>query len=215
MHGAPPGHVVPQVPQLRLFVSRLTHTPLQSVSPAAVLQVPVQTPAVQSVPPGQRSPQPPQLRGLVCVSVHESPQSVSAPHVQAPATQSAPVGQGELHAPQLFASFWRLTHAPEHSVSAGPESDVHVVVQTPPAHNVPVPPSEPHTLPHAPQLSGSLCVAVHTPLQRWPPFAHWHEPLWQDVPPEQRTLQPPQLSLSVCSFTQSVPQRSRPEAQMH
>jgi hypothetical protein len=91
-------------------------------------------------------------------------------------TQFAPVGQGELQAPQLFASFARSTHAPLQSVSAGPESVPHEVVHTPAAQTVPVPPSAAHDFPHAPQLLGSLCVAVQTPLQRCPPLAQRQAP---------------------------------------
>jgi hypothetical protein len=52
--GAPPGHAVPHDPQLRLFVCRSTHAIPHSVSPALVLHVPVQAPAVHSVFAGHR-----------------------------------------------------------------------------------------------------------------------------------------------------------------
>jgi hypothetical protein len=44
-------------------------------------------------------------------------------------------------------------------------------------------------------------VAVHTPLHRMPPFAHWQEPFWHAVPPEHSTPQPPQFELSDCPST--------------
>ena len=214
MQGAPPGQGVPHDPQLRLFVSRSTQAPPHSVSPAAVLHVPVQLPAAHSVFGGHRARHAPQLAGSVCVSVQVIPQSVSAPQEQAPLTQSAPAGHGELHAPQLFASFERSTQAPPQSVSAPLESVSHEVAQVPAAQTLSAPPSVAQTWPHDPQLLGSLSVAVHTPLHRCPPFAHWHVPFWQLVPPVQRTLHPPQLALSTNSLTHEVPQRS-PVAQAH
>jgi hypothetical protein len=162
---------VPQVPQFRLFVCRSTQVPLHSVSPEPVSQVPVHAPAVQRVPRAHRFPQAPQFAGSLDVSVHVVPHSVSDPQEQLPATQSAPDGHGELHAPQLLASFKRSTHAPPQSVRAGPESVVHEVVHFPSAQAI-VAPSEVQTFPHAPQLFGSLWVAVHTPLHRSPPFEH-------------------------------------------
>lgn len=215
MHGAPPGHAVPQDPQLRLSVWRSTHAPPHWVFPAAVLHEPVQVPAVHSVFRGQRFPQPPQLAGSFWVSVQARPQSVSVPQVQALLTQLAPAGHGELQAPQLFASLARSTQALLQSVSAGPASVPHDVVHTPAAQTLPLPPSAAQEFPQLPQLFGSLWVAVQTPLQRCPPFAHWQTPLWQVVPPVQRMLQPPQFASSVCWFTHWVPHRRRPEAQTH
>jgi hypothetical protein len=113
----------------------------------------------------------PQLAGSVCKSVQVVPQSVSDPQPHAPLTQSPPAGHEALQAPQLFASFARSTHAPLQSVSAGPESAVHEVEQLPLAQTIAAP-SEVQTLPHPPQLFGSLWVDVHTPLHRSPPFAH-------------------------------------------
>jgi hypothetical protein len=205
---------VPHDPQLRLFVSRSTQAPPHAVSPAAVLHVPVHAPAAHNVFAGQRTRHAPQLAGSVCVSVHVMPQSVSVPQEQAPPTQSAPVGHGELHAPQLFESFARSTQALPQSVSVGPESVAHDVVHTPAAQTLPAPPSPVQTLPHVPQLFGSLWVVAHTPLHRCPPSEHWHVPFWQLVPPVQRTPHPPQLSLSVSSLMHKVPQRS-PVAHAH
>jgi hypothetical protein len=53
-------------------------------------------------------------------------------------------------------------------------------------------------------------MAVQTPLQRMPPLAHEHAPFWQAVPLEQSVAQPPQLALSVCTFTQAPPQSCSP-----
>jgi hypothetical protein len=95
MQGAPPGHTAPQEPQLRLFVSTSTQAFPHSVSPAAVLHVPVHAPPLQSVPAAQRWPQVPQLAVALWVSTHAMPQSVSpTAHEQAPSRQSAPVAQG-------------------------------------------------------------------------------------------------------------------------
>lgn len=61
MQGAPPGQATPQAPQLRRSVSRSTQASPHRVSPAAVLHIPVHTPALQSVPGAQRWPHAPQL----------------------------------------------------------------------------------------------------------------------------------------------------------
>jgi hypothetical protein len=168
MHGPPMGHTVPHAPQLRLFVSRLTHVLPQSVCPAAVLQPGTQAPPEHISSGAQALPHPPQLRGSICVSEQASPQSVVfAPQVHWLFWQLAPAGQGVLHAPQLFGSLVRSTQELPH-IASTPASVAQLVLQTPCAQTVPAG----HTIPQPPQLFGSLCVSAHEPLQRMPPFAH-------------------------------------------
>jgi hypothetical protein len=53
-------------------------------------------------------------------------------------------------------------------------------------------------------------MAVQTPLQRAPEFAHEHTPPWHAVPSPQSVEQPPQFALSVSTSTQVLPQRCWP-----
>jgi hypothetical protein len=94
-----------------------------------------------------------------------------------------------------------LTHAPLQFVSPA----MHMPEHIPPEQTWPVG----HTLPQAPQLFGSLWVAVHTPEQRASPFVHAQLPFWHVVAPVQVVPHPPQLLLSVCSFTHEDPHRVR------
>ena len=199
-------------PQLRLFVCKIDARAAALGLPAAVLQVPVHAPAVQSVLARAPVVAGAAVGGSVCVSVQVG-RRASPRRRCTRRSRSRPLSaHGELHAPQLFASFWRSTQAPPHSVSVGPESVVHVVVHTPAAQTLRAAAVRAaQTFPHAPQLSGSLCVVVQTPLQRMPAVrALAGTRPGRLVPPVHRTLHPPQLALSVCSFTQSVPQRSEP-----
>jgi hypothetical protein len=214
VHAPPPGHAVPQAPQLRLLFWRFTHAFPHCVSPPAVLHVPVHTPAVQSVPAWHRFRQPPQLFGSLCVSVQVVPQSVSAPQVHAAFTHDAPDGHDLLHPPQFAGSSWMSTQALLQSVSA-PASESQDVAHAPSTQNAPPPSIALQTLPQPPQLFGSLCVAVQTPLQRVPSLAHRQVPAWQVVPLPQRMPQPPQLELSVCSSTQAPSHCSSPLGQRH
>jgi hypothetical protein len=77
----------------------------------------------------------------------------------------------------------------------------HDVVHAPLEHTWPLP----HALPQAPQLFGSACVSVQTPLQRWPLSKHAHVPLWHVVPPLHTVPHPPQFALSVVSSTHAPP----------
>ncbi len=214
VHAPPPGHAVPQAPQLRLLFWRFTQAFPHCVSPPAVLHVPVQTPAVQSVPAWQRFRHAPQLFGSFCVSVQVVPQSDSAPQVQAAFTHDAPAGHDLLHPPQFAGSSSMSTQALVQSVSA-PASESQDVAHVPSTQKAPPPSIALQALPQAPQLFGSLCVAVQTPLQRMPPFAHWQVPAWHAVPLPHRTPQAPQLELSVCSSTQAPSHCSSPLGQRH
>jgi len=70
------------------------------------------------------------------------------------------------------------------------------------------------TLPQAPQLRGSLWVAVQTPpLHLRPWFGQPHLPWLQEVPPVHRMPHPPQFELSFCSSAQVAPQTERPDGQ--
>lgn len=112
-------------------------------------------------------------------------------------------------------SVWRLTHALLQSVSIAPESPLQLTLHRPPLHTG-VPELAEQTLPHAPQLLGSLCTAVHAPpLHIKSPVGHAQRPAWQVVLFAQRVPQPPQLMLSVCSLTHTLPHAVRPLAQPH
>jgi len=208
-HVPPAGQVVPQAPQLPLLVCRFTHTiplpmgppPMHSVSPVG--QPAVHTPLTQVLSGPQRLPHVPQLRGSVSVSVHVPLQLVSPPpHTHAPFVQEAPVPHCVPHAPQSNGSLERSTHALLQLVVP----PLHVVVQTPCEQTWP----PVHTVAQAPQLFGSLCVSVQTPLQRRPLLKHWHLPPTHVVPDAHRFPQPPQLALSESSSTQVEPHALSP-----
>jgi hypothetical protein len=86
------GHTLAQAPQLRLFLCRSTHAPLQSVRP--VEQPMMHIPPLHCSTPAQRVPHVPQLRGSVCRSVHRPLQvDIPAPHTHMPPAQLAPFEQ--------------------------------------------------------------------------------------------------------------------------
>jgi hypothetical protein len=136
---------LPHVPQLALLVCRFTQTiPFPIIPPpghsvSPVAQPAVHEPATQVLSGGQRLPHPPQLRGSVSVSVQFPLQLVSPP-------------------PQ--------THAPfvQHALLQFVVPPVQLVVHTPCEQTWP----DAHTVPQPPQLFGSLCESVQTPLQRTP-----------------------------------------------
>ncbi len=57
----------------------------------------------------------------------------------------------------------------------------------------------PHTLPHAPQLFGSVPSVTQTPLQSVLPLVHLHMPPWHCVPPWQTRPHWPQFRLLPCT----------------
>jgi hypothetical protein len=133
--------------------------PVHSVSPVG--QPAVHVPPTQVLSGPQRLPQLPQLRGSVSVSVHVPLHFVSPPpQTHVPFVQLAPVPHWVPHAPQSNGSVVRSTHALLQLVVP----PVQVVVHTPCEHTCPVA----QTSPQPPQLFGSLCVSVQTPLQRRP-----------------------------------------------
>lgn len=163
MQVAPAGQALPQVPQLALFVARLTHAPPQAVSPAG--QTGAHVPAAQSGPPlpmmggWHTVPQVPQLLGSAARSTHRLLHSVGrVPRVHAhvrfthcwPSTHALP------QVPQLAGLFVRLTHAPAQLVSPGM---VQVIWQIPAEQTDPAG----HALPHMPQLAGLDRVSTQTP----------------------------------------------------
>jgi hypothetical protein len=66
------------------------------------------------------------------------------------------------------------------------------------------------TVPHAPQLFGSLCVFTHCVPHTVIPAPPQHAPLVQTTPPGQTVAQAPQLFLSVCKLTHVCPHSVRP-----
>jgi hypothetical protein len=168
-----------------------------------------QAPLAQTELPGQTKPQRPQLRGSVCVLVQPVPHTTwPVPHEHAPPTQLPPVEHWALHAPQFSSSVVVSTQALVQLAWPG----AHNPVQTPLEHTGV---AAGQMLPQAPQLRGSLCVAVHAPpLQRIPRFGQAHEPAVQVVPPVQRVPQVPQLELSVCSSAHVAPQAASPAGQV-
>jgi hypothetical protein len=92
----------------------------------------------------------------------------------------------------LFTSFEVLTHAPSQSV---PFSHTHA----PPSQAIPA--STEQTLPHPPQLLGSLDVMAHVLPQSWLPAGHAQLPEMHVSGETHAVLQDPQCSF-VCKLTQ-------------
>jgi hypothetical protein len=215
----PPGHTLPQAPQLLASLVVFLHTPPQHVAPAPHLV-----------------PQAPQLLGSVVVLVHTVPltagQEGAAPDqpgrralpwqhddggehgvvgVQVPLLQVLPPGHTLPQAPQLFTSLSRGLQEPPQQVEPAP-----------------------HTLPHAPQLLASVVVLVHTvpltagqegaapdqPGRRALPWQHddggehgvmgVQVPLLQVLPPGHTLPQAPQLFTSLSRGLQEPPQQVEP-----
>lgn len=222
----PTSQAVPHAPQLAALVLRSTQVVAIIIMPigprtAAVQAVrpPAPQPAVhapfwQVVFGPQRIPQPPQLASSAFVFVHVVPHRVSpAPQVQMPPTQLPPTGHCLLQALQLRLSVVTSTHAPLQLVSDCPASvPVHVVTHAPLLQTSPAP----QALPHPPQLSGSLCTAVHAPpLHAIPPLGQAHWPATHCLPAAQRALHPPQLALSFWTSMQAPLHSTLPFGQTH
>jgi hypothetical protein len=94
------------------------------------------------------------------------------------------------HAPQLFASVLSSTHLPLHKVVAFGHPAVHV----PATQRSPLG----HTLPHAPQFEGSLCVSLHVGA---------HLPLVHTSPLGQALPHAPQF-VSLCVTSTQLPLQS-------
>lgn len=105
----------------------------------------------------------------------------------------------ELHAPQLFGSVCRSVHAnPPQSASLWPHG-VHV----PPTHVL----LPPHTVPHVPQFSASVCVLTQVLLHVVGSLTgHTHWPTKQMLPPVHTIPQPPQLYGSIAMLSHSLRQ---------
>lgn len=161
-------------------------------------------------------PQLPQLLLSVCVLVHvllhiESPVG----HAHVPLLHVAPEGHARPQVPQWLLSVCRSTQALLQFVSIGPVSLLQSTLHVPLRHTG-VPELAEQALPQAPQLAGSLRTAVHAPpLHMRSPIGQAQRPAWQLVPFAHRVPQPPQLMLSVCSLTQTLPHADNPAAQPH
>lgn len=134
--------------------------------------------ATQVSPAAQTTPQPPQLFGSLVVLRQPAGQHVSAAgqagpplHVvgtlQTLATQVSPAGQALPHAPQFFVSVV-VSEQPEVQqssvpVQTGPPLQVAGAWHVPPLHVSPVA----QTLPHAPQLFGSVLTSLQPLVQHW------------------------------------------------
>lgn len=192
LHTFPWGHLVPQVPQLRVLVWRSSQTPVFALKPPG--------------PPG-RPPPPPS--GWV-----RRHAVVPCPQTQPPFTQVAPLGQGVSQAPQKFAF---VSVSTQTSVVVPPRpATVHFVspVAQPSWH-------WPFThwllgsqrFPHAPQLFGLELVSMQTLLQEARPPPHTQAPATQFPPAPQTTSQEPQFDGSAWVFVHPPPQFTSPVAQ--
>jgi hypothetical protein len=109
--------------------------------------------------------------------------------------------------PQLFGSVARLTHAPLQFTSPV----WHDTWQLPPEQTSPAA----HLVVHAPQLFGSLCVAVQTPKQSVCPDGHWHAPPMHVWPLAQAFPHPPQLPGSLFVLTHAPLHDVWPDGHAH
>ncbi len=182
-HAAPPGHTVPQRPQLVVLVLVFTSQPLvdtPSQSPKPVLhEATRQAPATQAAMPlliAQAAPQAPQFDGsLPMLSSQplaglrsQSAKPALQVKPQVPAAQLAVAlargGQTVPHAPQLFGSVLRLVQLPEQLVSP----DAQVTTQAPAEHTWP----PVHAVVQVPQRRLSTWRSRHTPEQLVCPEGH-------------------------------------------
>jgi hypothetical protein len=178
-----PTPVQPHVPPWQLVpgtVHALPHAPQLLTSDVTSTHVPEQS----SFPPGQEVHVPP--RQLVPGTVHALPQApqlltsdVTSTHVpeqffwrpgqtHTPPWHGSPAAQAWPQPPQLAESVWVSTHSLLHGVSLALAQAHWLALQVAPAPG--------HTIPHAPQLSGSFDRSVHTPLHADVPDAHAHTP---------------------------------------
>ena len=222
----PTSHATPHAPQLAALVLRSTQVVaiiIMPIGPRAgavqAVRPPVPQPAAhapfwQVVFGPQRIPHAPQLASSAFVFVQVVPHRVSPPpHVQMPLTQLPPMAHCLLQALQLMLSVVRSTQAPLQLVSDWPASvPVHVVTHAPLLQTCPAA----HATPHPPQLSGSLCTAVHAPpLHAIPPFGHSHWPATHCRPAAQRALHPPQFALSLWTSMHAPLHSTLPFGQTH
>jgi hypothetical protein len=184
MH-VPAPHERPHAPQLVLVVSVFTSQPLlampsQSAKPgahASMVHAPAAHPCVATLVSRHALPQAPQWSALVAVDVSQ-PVLGSLSQSPKPALQLAMVhaliahadvalrrAQARPQVPQFVESARMSASQPSLAMplqSAVPSA--HAMPQRPIAQ-VPTPPSPAgHTLPHAPQLFGSVCVFTSQPL---------------------------------------------------
>jgi len=227
-----PTHARPHAPQLVVVVMFTSHTspgmPLQSAVPAAqlTLEVPqVEAAHTATLPTGgvgQRVVQAPQLLMSPAVTLTSQPSTddplqsrkpaAHAPMVQRPAAQvAAALANWQLlpHTPQLVTVVLVLTSQPLLALpSQLPKPALHAAR----VHALDAQPATPlarvHTVPHAPQLLGSLARSRQTPEQLTVGDAQVaeHMPPEQICPDAHITPQPPQLLLSV-AVARQVPEQ--------
>jgi hypothetical protein len=219
----PAAQMIPHALQLLGSMARLVQTTI-GVSPCigGVMQVvrpaspqpATHVPPLQVLPPGHALPQAPQLLGSVSVLMQRLPHSlVDPPQLHTPPTQFWPVPHAVVHEPQWPMSVTRSTHALLQLVSGFPASfEPHTSVHAPVEH---VGVAGGQTSPQPPQLLGSLCMAVHEPLQMMPPFGHPHTPAWHVNPVPHCERQVPQFELSVFRSTQTPPHIVKPGLHAH
>jgi hypothetical protein len=210
---------LPQPPQFRLSVWVSTH----AVNPNVVQDVSpflheLHFPSTQlSMPAGQRFPQALQLLESVCVLVHVPPQFVSpVEQTHFPFVHVPPPPHEALQLPQLALSVCRSTQElPLHRLSGGPESVLQSTAHLPLAQTG-VPPSTVHFVPQAPQLFGSLRIAVHAPpLHSASAAGQAHRPAWQLFDWVHCSPQLLQFKLSFWRSKQLLPHLLRGATQPH
>jgi hypothetical protein len=174
------GHAVPQAPQLLLFVDKSTQAITIPRGPTGHDVSPPSPHPATHVPAWQLwfgphlRPHAPQLALSEFGLTHVTPQRRSpGAQLHMPPMQSAPFAHCVPHMPQLRGSIVRSTHAFAQFVSGAPAAVAPQMSEHEPFEQVGVLAGQ--TLPHAPQLFGSLCVGMHVPPQRIP-LKHWHDP---------------------------------------
>jgi hypothetical protein len=185
-------HTLPQRPQLRASVGRVTQALVQSVAPAG--QVITHAPPMHAVMPAQARPQAPQFEAALRVSTSQplvgSPSQSAKPvahtGTQAPATQAfavveALVAHTRPQAPQLEAELRVSTSQPfEGSPSQSAKPVAHTGTQAAATQGLAeVPALVAQAAPQAPQWAADDCVSTHAPLHRESPAAHAHAPIAQ------------------------------------
>jgi len=202
----PPGHVMPQPPQLFGSVCSLAQVPAHPLSPAGQ-----HTPPEDVSPLGQAQapfwqlwpvtvhcvPQPPQLLSSVC-SFTQAPLHTVPPAGQTHApSQVWPVAVHFVaQPPQLFGSVSSFTQALPHRLSPTRGQAQLPLWQVCAAG---------HTVPQPPQLFGSFCSPTQAPPHAVSPPGHPQVPAWQ-IPPVGHVIpHAPQLPTLVVVSTQVAP----------
>jgi hypothetical protein len=169
MHGWPPPHALPHVPQFSGSESRCAQASPQNAVPAGQTHLLDSHTCVVA----HAFPHPPQFDPSAVVSTHDCEQAVYGGDWQvathAPAWQSGVAPPHALpHAPQFIGSLATSVHAPLHTCFSAGQAHL------PASHDCPLG----HVVPHAPQLLASFVVSTHFEEQSVRPTAHgaWHAP---------------------------------------